>query len=128
VIEVFEASGGHGKRKVGQLKVCWAADMDEARRTALEWWPNAVLRGGPLSELPRPRDFEAALVLADETAVGDAIACGPDPERHLEAIREYIAAGFDEIYVHQVGPDQEGFFDFYRREVLPRLVEADATR
>jgi hypothetical protein len=45
-------------------------------------------------------------------------AGGPDPEAHLAAIREFEAAGYDHVYVHQVGPDQEGFLDFYAREIL----------
>ena len=44
---------------------------------------------------------------------------GPDPERHLEGIKEFVDAGFDHIYIHQIGPDQDGFFDFYRKEILP---------
>ena len=44
--------------------------------------------------------------------------CGPDPARHLELIAKYAEAGYDHVYVHQVGPDQEGFLDFYRREIL----------
>ena len=47
--------------------------------------------------------------------------CGPDPDVHLTAIREYIDAGFDEVYVSQMGPDQEGMIRFYEREVLPNL-------
>jgi len=39
----------------------------------------------------------------------------------IEAIREYVEAGYDHVYVHQAGPDQDGFFDFYEREVLPAL-------
>jgi hypothetical protein len=56
-----------------------------------------------------------------EGDVAKVIACGPDPERHLEAIRKGADAGYDHIHVYQVGPDQEGFFDFYARDVLPRL-------
>jgi hypothetical protein len=52
--------------------------------------------------------------------VAEAIVCGPDPERHLEKIKEYEDAGYTHVYVHQVGRDQEGFFRFYREEVLPR--------
>jgi hypothetical protein len=47
--------------------------------------------------------------------------CGPDPERHLQAIRSFVDASFDHVYIHQVGPDQEGFFRFYRRDVLPKV-------
>jgi len=53
-------------------------------------------------------------------------ACGPDPEVHAAAVRAYISAGFDEVYVSQVGPDVEGFFEFYGSTVLPRLREATA--
>jgi hypothetical protein len=48
--------------------------------------------------------------------------CGPDPDRHLEKIREYAKGGFDHVCIHQVGPDQEGFFRFYAREILPKLT------
>ena len=51
---------------------------------------------------------------------------GPDPERHLAAIEEFARAGFGQVYVHQVGPDQEGFFRFYEREVLPGVSRAAA--
>jgi coenzyme F420-dependent glucose-6-phosphate dehydrogenase len=30
-----------------------------------------------------------------------------------------LDAGYDHVYVHQIGEDQEGFFRFYREEVLP---------
>jgi hypothetical protein len=46
-----------------------------------------------------------------EDMVADRVPCGPDPERHLAAVREYLDAGFDEVYVNQIGPDQQGFFD-----------------
>jgi G6PDH family F420-dependent oxidoreductase len=123
VVETFEASGGHGKRKIGQLKVCYAATVEEARRTALEWWPVAAIDGGPLAELARPEDFEAVTQLATEESVGNAIVCGPDTATHLRAIRAYFAAGYHEVYVHQVGPDQRSFLDFYRLEVLPELSD-----
>jgi hypothetical protein len=44
-------------------------------------------------------------------------------DRHLEAIQEYVDAGYDHVYVHQVGPDQEGFLEAYARDVLPRLAD-----
>ena len=53
--------------------------------------------------------------------VAESVVCGPDPERHLAAIREFTDAGYRHVYLHQVGPDQEGFFEFYERHVLPEL-------
>jgi coenzyme F420-dependent glucose-6-phosphate dehydrogenase len=62
-----------------------------------------------------------ARALVAQAAVWGVLVCGPDPQRHVEAIEEYADAGYDHVYVHQVGADQEGFFDFYADEVMPRL-------
>ena len=120
-VEAFEEAGGQGKPRIGQVHVCWAEDESTARRVAHEWWPNGALPGPLRQDLSRPEDFEAAVELVGEDDVARAVVCGPDPERHLQAIAEFASAGFDHVYVHQVGPDQEGFFDFYEREILPRL-------
>jgi alkanesulfonate monooxygenase SsuD/methylene tetrahydromethanopterin reductase-like flavin-dependent oxidoreductase (luciferase family) len=101
--------------------VCWGQDENEARRLAFEIWPTSGLPGQLSQELPMPQHFEEAASLVTEDQIGEKVACGPDPERHLASIREYLDAGFDEVYVSQIGPDQRGFFDFYRREVLPKL-------
>jgi G6PDH family F420-dependent oxidoreductase len=115
----FEASGGTGKPKYAQMTVCWAADEAEARRTAHEWWPNSALKGPLNTELALPSDFDAATAMVTEEDVAEEVVCGPDAERHLAMIKQYTDAGFTHVYVHQVGPDQEGFIRFYAREVLP---------
>lgn len=120
-IERFRAKAGKDKPAYGQIHVCWAQSEEEARRTALEWWPNGAVSGSHFLELPLPAHFEEAAELVEEDDIAASIVCGPDPARHVEAIEEYAAAGYDHVYVHQVGPDQEGFFDFYSREVLPQL-------
>jgi coenzyme F420-dependent glucose-6-phosphate dehydrogenase len=120
-VEQFRAGGGEGKPTYGQLHVCWAESEEEARRTALGWWPNGAVSGSHFLELPLPSHFEEAAELVSEEAIGESIVCGPDPERHIAAIREYVDAGYDHVYVHQVGPDQDGFFEFYERSVLPEL-------
>jgi coenzyme F420-dependent glucose-6-phosphate dehydrogenase len=59
--------------------------------------------------------------MVTEDDVAEAIVCGPDPEQHLEKIKKYADAGYTHVAVHQVGPDQEGFFRFCEREILPKL-------
>ena len=119
------AAYGKGRRKagpkVGQASVCWAKDEKSARKTALEWWPTAAIHGDSGQELSLPSSFESIAELVTEDAIAEAIACGPDPEVHLAKIQPFIDAGFDHIYLHQVGPDQEGFFRFAEKELLPRL-------
>lgn len=121
VVEAFEAAGGAGKPRYGKITACWAGDEATARRTALEWWPNAALKGELGQELRLPAHFEQAVALVREEDVAAAVLCGPDPEAHLARINEYAEAGYERICVHQVGPGQEGFIDFYAREVLPKI-------
>ena len=120
LVEAFEAAGGRGPR-YAQATVCWAADEGQARKTAHEWWPNAALPGQLTQELALPSHFEQAASLVTADALAEMLPLGPDPDRHVEAIQEYLDAGFDHVYIHQIGSDQDGFFDFYRNEVLPRL-------
>ena len=120
VVEAFEEHGGTGKPRYGQIHVCWAASDAAARRTAYEWWPNAAI-GSLGSEMRLPRDFEEVALMLSEDDVAAGVLCGPDPERFVERINDYVAAGFDHVYLHQVGPEQDGFVDFARRELIPRL-------
>lgn len=120
-IDRFRAGGGDGKPTYGQLHVCWAKSEEEAKRTALEWWPNGAISGSHFLELPLPAHFEEAVELVSEDDIAESVVCGADPERHLAAIREYVDAGYDHVYLHQVGPDQEGFFAFWETELQPRL-------
>jgi G6PDH family F420-dependent oxidoreductase len=124
LIARFDAAGtgGNGSRpRYGQVTVCWAESEEEARRTALEWWPNAAIPGELGQVLPQPAHFEQAAKLVTEDKVAESIACGPDPEVHLDFIRRYAAAGYDHIFLHQVGPDQEGFLRFCERELLAQV-------
>jgi coenzyme F420-dependent glucose-6-phosphate dehydrogenase len=121
VIKAFNSAGGKKKPKYSQLTVCWAKTEKEARRIAHEWWPISALPWSLLSELAIPKYFEEAAEKITEDAVAEAITCGPDPEQHIAKIRKAVKAGADHVYVHHVGKDQEGFFRFYEREVLPEL-------
>lgn len=119
--QAFEASGGKGKPRYGQLHVCSARDDETARQTAREWWPNVAIKGALGQELALPMHFEQASEMVSEDDVAKAMVCSSDAGRHIPAIDEYVKAGFDHVFIHQVGPDQEGFFRFYEQEVLPEL-------
>lgn len=119
-VEAYEQQGGRGP-KAGGLKVVWGPDERAARELSHEIWPNAGVPGELSQELPMPGHFEQAssnVTVEEATASG---AYGPDPAQHIAAIQEYVDAGFDEVYVSQVGKDQRGFLDFYAREVLPHF-------
>jgi len=120
VVAAFEAAGGDGPR-YGQVTVCWAESAEEALETAATWWPNAALKGPLTQELPLPSHFEQATQMVTKEDVGESIACGPDPAPIVEQVDAFAAAGFDHVYLHQVGPDQAGFFRFFERELRPEL-------
>ena len=121
VIGAFEQAGGEGKPKYGQVHVCWAEENDEARRTAARIWPNTAITGELGQELPLPRHFEQAAQMLDAEEVDEQLPTGPEVERYLEAIRRYADAGFTHVYLHQIGPDQEGFFRFWQEELAPKI-------
>jgi len=123
LVQKFEQGGGSGKPRYGQITVCFGESEEEARKTAHECWPNAGLQGDLTQELPLPEHFEQATATVTEDDVAETIVCGPDPDRHLEQIRKFADAGYDHVYVHQVGQEQEGFFRFYAEEILPRAGE-----
>lgn len=120
-IKTFEASGGAGKPRYGQLSVCYDVDERRARKMAFERWPTAGLGGEIKQELKLPAHFHQATSKLREEDVVETIVCGADPEAHAARIREYARAGYDHIYVQQVGTDVDGFFRFYQREVMPKL-------
>jgi hypothetical protein len=72
--------------------------------------------------LPVPEHFEQATELVTEDMLAEAIPCGPDLERHAEAIQEYADAGVDELYVHQIGTGHGLSSRPTRGEILPRFA------
>lgn len=115
------SDGASEKPRYGQMTVCWAKTEAEAKKIAKDWWAVAAIPGELMSQLATPAEFEAVAELVDEEVVAAKMICGPDPERHLEEIESYRKAGFDHVYIHQVGPDQNGFFEFFQREILPKF-------
>ncbi|MFF4587423.1 LLM class F420-dependent oxidoreductase [Streptomyces sp. NPDC001388] len=121
MVEQFRKGGGGSKPVSGGLKVCYGTDRAEAVRTARRLWSNQLLPGEMGQILPTPSHFEQLAPLVTEEMVGDNTVCGDDVDEHVAALKAFADAGFDRIYVNQIGPDQRGFFDFYRTKVLPRL-------
>ena len=120
-ISKFEEAGGKGKPRYGQVTVCWAESEEEARETVYKIWPIAGLTGELSQELRTVTHFEQAVKMLSKQQATEQIICGPDAQRHIEGIRKFIDAGYDHVYVHQIGRQQEGFFDFYSKEILPEL-------
>ena len=122
VVQAFDAAGGAGKPRYGQMTVCWGEDAGAARELAHRMWGYTALPGQLSQELALPLYYDQATQIVTPDQVAEKVVCGPDPEKYLDKIRAFADAGFTHVYLHQVGPDQEGFFRFARRELLPAFA------
>jgi len=120
LLERFRAASG-GKPAQAGSKVCWAATEEEGARIAHDLWANAGLPGELAQVLPSPRHFEQASALVTEEKTRESVACGSDVAAHLAALQPYVDAGFEEIYVANMGPHYRDMILAYGREVLPTL-------
>ena len=74
-----------------------------------------------MTDLPLPTHFEKTVELIEPTKITEDVILGPEPQRHIDAINKFVDAGFDHVYVHQIGLKQEQFFRFYTEKVLPKF-------
>ena len=119
-IKVYRDSGGKGITQ-GGLKICYAETEQEGAEMAHRLWGHEGAGGQLSQDVPMWQGFEAISELTSPDDLAKSLPCGPDPSRAAEAISAYIEAGFDEIYIAQMGPDQESGIRFLSEEVLPLL-------
>jgi len=119
LLRTFRSAGGDDRPAQGGFKVCWAASKEDGVATVHRLWANSFLPGELSQVLPTPAHFEQASELVKPDMVADTVPCGPDPQRHLGSLRQYVEAGYDEVYVNQIGPEQDAFFEGWAQHVLP---------
>ncbi len=123
LVEQFEKNGGRGKPKFAQISVCFAQDRQKAKEIMLNYWPTSALPKPLNTELKLPGHFAntAKLISADEASKD--VPIGKDREGILDSIKKYRDAGFDNLYIHNIGPNQLEFIEFARKEILPNFIE-----
>jgi G6PDH family F420-dependent oxidoreductase len=118
----FRSAGGEGKLSQGGTKVCWGPDEAECVKTVHRLWPNEGLSGELAQVLPTPAHFDQATELVTAELTAESVSCGPDTERIVATFQEFADAGYDELYVAQIGPRQSEFFEVLERDVLPHFA------
>ncbi len=115
--------GSGGKPAQAGVKVAYAPTEEEGVHNAHTRWRNAGLPGELAQILPSPRHFEQASELVTEEATASSISAGPDPKAHAGALQPYVDAGFDEVYVANMGPQKLSLecIEMFGRDVLPSL-------
>ncbi|HEY8600798.1 MAG TPA: TIGR03557 family F420-dependent LLM class oxidoreductase [Thermomicrobiales bacterium] len=109
-----------------QLHVSWAETMEEATENAVKGWPNGGMNF-PKADIRNPEDFEAMGKLVRPENYKNRVLISPDLDEHAAHIKKYADMGFNEIYVHNTGPNQEEFIRAYGKHVVPAITGAAVT-
>lgn len=124
--ERFDAAGGTGKPRIGQVGLSYDEDAAAARRRALEQFRWFLGGWDVMAELPGTKHFAAASQLASEEDVAAQVPCGPDLDAHIQGIKKFVEAGFTHVAVVQIGGHhQDQFLDWSERELIPAVRELD---
>jgi coenzyme F420-dependent glucose-6-phosphate dehydrogenase len=106
--------------KVLQLHLSWDETDEQALANAMTEWPNGGMKFAKadirsphdfaqMAQLVRPEDFEGRMVIS------------ADPDVHRASIQRFVDLGFDRVYLHNVGRNQERWIEVFGRDVLPKL-------
>lgn len=127
----YRSQGGRGTASAG-MKVCWGPDADVCAELAHRLWRSSGVPGELSQELRTPALFEQAGSVVTVDAVRQHIPCGPEVQPIIDAAQRYVEAGYDRVYINQIGPDQDEFFRFFAHELAEGLAtvglaDADGT-
>jgi G6PDH family F420-dependent oxidoreductase len=120
-VATFRAAKGPDAPAVATFKVAYAPTKDEGVDHAHRLWPTAGLPGELSQVLPSPQHFEQASGLVTRESTASSITAGRDAQEHVEAFAPFREAGFDTVYVSNMGPHAAEMIEFYGSEVLPEL-------
>jgi coenzyme F420-dependent glucose-6-phosphate dehydrogenase len=121
VVEAFRSNGGEGKPMYLQVHLAYAPTDGEARDAAFGQWRQNTLPNSVMTDLAHPEQIAAAATHVTPDDLDGAVRISSDLDRHVDWLRGDVERGFDGLYLHEVGPEQERFVEVFGREVLPRL-------
>jgi len=126
LVDEYRSAGGKGPAVAG-VKICWGPDRDECARIAHSLWRSSGVPGELSQQLPTPAFFDQASQLVTVESVAEAMPCGPDVAPIVEAVQKYVDAGFDRVYLSQIGSNQTEFFRFFDHELGAALADIGVT-
>ena len=126
IIDAFRSNGGNGKPLALQVHLSWAPDEDHALEIAYDQWRSNIFAPPVCWDLELPEAFDAAARFVRPEDLRGPVLISADLQRHVDWLAEFAELGFDQIYLHHVGQDQQPFLDTFAEHVLPALTKVDA--
>jgi len=103
-----------------QLHISWADTLEAATENAVKEWPNGGMNF-PKGDIRNPEDFEAMSKLVRPENYKNRVMISTDLDEHAAHIQRYVDLGFTEIYLHNVGRNQEAFLKTFGEQVFPKV-------
>ncbi|MGH4006610.1 MAG: TIGR03557 family F420-dependent LLM class oxidoreductase, partial [Pseudonocardiaceae bacterium] len=122
VIDAFREGGGDRAPVAVQVHVSWAEDEEAALAIAHDQWRTNVFAPPVPWDLELTEHFDEVAKHVSPEKVAEVVNISADLGRHAARLKEYAELGFDEIYLHHVGQEQEEFIDTFAARVLPELL------
>ncbi len=120
MIDAYRDNGGKGELCL-QVHLSWAATDEEARAIAYEQWRSNVFDPPVCWDLEMVDHFDVVSRDVTDEQVAKVVNVSADLGRHTEILNSYVELGFDRIYLHHVGQQQDEFIDVFGAKVLPQL-------
>jgi len=121
MVDAYRSAGGRGPLVV-QVHLSYAGDEDTALRTAHDQWRTNVFAPPLCWDIDSVETFDEAAKHVPLEAMRDSVQVSADPDRHAAWLNDLVDIGFDEVYLHHVGQEQQEFIDVFGAKVLPQLA------
>jgi probable non-F420 flavinoid oxidoreductase len=121
MIDAYRDNGGQGELCL-QVHLSWAPTDEEARAIAHDQWRSNIFAAPVCWDLEMVDHFDEVSREVTDEQVAKVVNVGADLGRHTEILHAYAELGFDRIYLHHVGQQQDEFIDTFAAKVLPQLT------
>lgn len=127
IIKSFEAGAREAGKdpakmpKLIELGVAYAEDEDAAIDYRKRYWAGTFVPAMFTQKLYTPKMSEANGAVVGSDIVKQKACISADLADHIKFARQYIELGFDQLYFHSAGPDQQAFLTRFGQDVLPEL-------
>lgn len=120
MIDAYRGAGGQGQLRL-QVHLSWAPSLDEAEAIAHEQWRTNTFSPPAAWDIATAEVFDIAADHVPVEKVKEVVLVSDDLAQHAAWLRGYLDLGFDELYLHHVGQEQQGFQEAFAEHVLPAL-------